>query len=135
MSQGQRKKTEDWDPGARVQRAILVPGASWRGTLPKSTPRTPWRGVQPLSTPWRGVQLPRTPWRGVQQQRAPTKGVQHRAPSKGVQPGMLMKGVQMETPTKGVQPEPATPQRYYPVWFRAVPSKLQDSVVGSKRKG
>ena len=66
VSQRQRKMTDDWDPGPRVQRAIPVPGASWRGALPKSTPRTPWRGVQPLRTPWRGVQPPRTPWRGVQ---------------------------------------------------------------------
>ena len=54
--QQQRKTTDDWDPGPKVQRAIPVPGASWRGALPKSTSRTPWRGVQPSRTPWRGVQ-------------------------------------------------------------------------------
>ena len=43
-----------------------------------------------------------------------------------------MRGVQTGTPTKGVPPEPATPQRRYPVRSRAVPSKLQDFVVGSK---
>ena len=65
VSQRQRKKTGDWDPGHRVQRAIPVPGASWIVALPKLTPRTPWRGVQPSRTPWRGVQLPDTLLRGV----------------------------------------------------------------------
>ena len=63
VSQRQRKTTDDWDPGPKVQRAISVPGASWRGVQQQSTS---WRGVHPLRTPWRGVQPPRTPWRGVQ---------------------------------------------------------------------
>ena len=62
----------------------------------------------------------------------PTKGVQMGTPTKGVQMGTPTKGVQMGTPTTGVPPEPATPQRRYPVWSRAVPSKLQDFVVGLK---
>ena len=60
------------------------------------------------------------------------RGVQQRAPTKGVQTGTPLRGVQTGTPTKGVPPEPATPQRRYPVRSRAVPSKLQDFVVGSK---
>ena len=112
VSQQQRKTTDDWDPGPRVQRAIPVPGESWRGALPKWTPRTPWRGVQTSRRPWRGVQQQRAPTKGVQQ-RAPTKGIQpSRTPWRGVQPPRTpWRGVQLpRTPWRGVQP-PRTPWR------------------------
>ena len=111
--QQQRKTTDDWDPGPKVKRAIPVPGASWRGALPKSTPRTPSRGVQPSRTPWKGVQQraptkdvqpPRTPWRGVQPPRIPWRGVKP--------PGTLL---------RGVPSDPAVVERLYHTQMRVVP--------------
>ena len=113
VSQRQRKTTDNWDSGPRVQRAVPVLGASRRGALPNSIPRTPWRVVQPT----------RTPWRGVQQQRAPTKGVQQRAPTKGVHPPRTpWRGVQPPgTLLRGVPSDPAVVEKCYHTRKMVVP--------------
>ena len=90
-----------------------IPHVPQSAGLPSEVPASP-RPTRDVRVPGPSVQSPiSTPMRGVQQ----------RAPTKGIKTG---------TPTKGVPPEQATPQRRYPVRSRAVPSKLQDFVVGSK---
>ena len=69
---------------------------------------------------------------GVPASPRPTRDVRVPRPSVQSPTSTPTRGVQTGTPTKGVPPEQATPKRRYPVRSRAVPSKLQDYVVGSK---